>query len=134
MVLSHETGAIDGTVLEGLFKESKLSQLTLAQLVELLEEIQHDQDSKNLLVAYLEREYPDWVKGPGTDAPQSTSDTAMDEAQALDILGLERSANKEDVVRAHRKMMQKMHPDRGGSTYLAAKINAAKELLLKKRK
>ena len=130
MVLFHDTGLIDGTILEGQFQNSKLSQLELAQLIELLKEIQDDQDSMNLLIAYLEREHPDWQEDTDIRTPPPASDTAMDEAQGLDILGLDDSATREDVILAHRRMMQKMHPDRGGSTYLAAKINAAKELLL----
>ncbi len=57
----------------------------------------------------------------------------MSESQAIDILGLKDDATKEDVIQAHRRMMQKVHPDRGGSTYLATKINAAKEILVKIR-
>ena len=57
----------------------------------------------------------------------------MSESQALDILGLKEDAIKEDIIQAHRRMMQKVHPDRGGSTYLATKINAAKVLLIKIR-
>ena len=133
MVLFHDTGLIDGTVLEGQFENAKLSQLELAQLIDLLKEIQNDQDSMNLLIAYLEREHPDWQSEADIRKPPPASDTTMDEAQALDILGLDADASRNDVIQAHRRMMQKMHPDRGGSTYLAAKINAAKEILLTTR-
>ena len=61
------------------------------------------------------------------------SSEEMSESQALDILGLKEDAIKEDIIQAHRRMMQKVHPDRGGSTYLATKINAAKVLLIKIR-
>ena len=133
MVLFHDTGLMNGTVLDGQYRDIKLSQLELAQLIGLLKEIQGDQDSMNLLIAYLEREHPDWQSQAGFSKPPPTSDSNMDEAQALDILGLETSASREDVILAHRRMMQKMHPDRGGSTFLAAKINAAKEHLLATR-
>ena len=132
MVLFHDTGLIDGTITEGQFQNAKLSQLELTQLIELLKEIQDDQDSLNLLIAYLEREHPNWRED--TDVrTQPPSDTTMDDRQAMDILGLEDSATRDDIILAHRRMMQKLHPDRGGSTYLAAKINAAKEHLLAKR-
>ncbi|MGI9323167.1 MAG: DnaJ domain-containing protein, partial [Pseudomonadales bacterium] len=76
-------------------------------------------------------------KTPGGGSAGATPDPAregeMTESQALDILGLDATASKEDIIAAHRKMMQKIHPDRGGSTILAAQINAAKELLLKLR-
>ena len=133
MVLFHDTGLMNGTVLDGQYRDTKLSQLELAQLIGLLKEIQGDQDSMNLLIAYLEREHPDWQSQADFNKPPPTSDNDMDEAQALDILGLETSASREDVIFAHRRMMQKMHPDRGGSTFLAAKINAAKEHLLATR-
>lgn len=134
MVLFHDTGMMDGTVLEGRYRDSKLSQLELHQLTELLREVQDDADSYSLLMAYLDREHEGWQAGAangGHSPPPGESD--MTERQALDILGLDDDASPEDIVDAHRRMMQKMHPDRGGSTYLAAKINEAKELLVKIR-
>jgi hypothetical protein len=131
MVLFHDTGMMDGTVLEGTFKGAKLAQLELPQLTELLAEISHDADSANLLTAYMDRDYEGWQQN-GEDNRRTYSsdlDMEMTESQALEILGLDNDASHDDVVQAHRRMMQKMHPDRGGSTYLAAKINAAKDLL-----
>lgn len=137
MVLFHETGMMDGTVLEGSFKDAKLAELELAQLSRLMAEIQADPDSVNLLVAYLDREHEGWQSATEdfdyTRNSSSGESGTMDEAQALDILGLDESATQDDIIQAHRRMMQKMHPDRGGSTYLAAKINAAKDLLLQVR-
>lgn len=137
MVLFHDTGMMDGTVLDGRFKDAKLAELELSQLVQLLAEIQSDPDSANLLAAYLDREHEGWqsmTEGFEYDRGSPSGDAgAMDEAQALDILGLDTAATRDDIIQAHRRMMQKMHPDRGGSTYLAAKINAAKDLLLQRR-
>ena len=132
MVLFHDTGMMDGTILEGQFKDKKLSQLELDQLKELLREIGNDADSSNLLTAYLDREHETWRPGEERTEPFSSSED-MSESQALDILGLKEDAIKEDIIQAHRRMMQKVHPDRGGSTYLATKINAAKVLLIKIR-
>ena len=54
----------------------------------------------------------------------------MTRARALEVLGLEAGANREDIRRAHKVLMQKLHPDHGGSTHLAAEVNAAKDFLL----
>jgi hypothetical protein len=135
MVLFHDTGMMDGTVLEGQLKDHKLSQLELGQLQGLFQECKQDADSCNLLMAFLDREHEGWQDaGPHENTHQrSQDDTSMTEAQALDILGLDENASRDDIVNAHRRMMQKIHPDRGGSTYLAAKINGAKDFLLKSR-
>ena len=132
MVLFHDTGMMDGTVLQGQFKDHKLSTLELEQLMDLLKDVESDQDSCNLLLAYLEREHPDWqdqTGGTGHRAPGG-ADGPMTTAQALEILGLTGQPSRQEVIQAHRKLMQKMHPDRGGSTWLAAKINLAKDMLL----
>ena len=131
MVLFHDSGMMEGTVLEGQFKGASLSALNLEQLNALLTEVSGDADSYNLLTAYLDREHEDWSNGQERTSASGAESGEMNEAQALDILGLEAGATSADVKDAHRRMMQKVHPDRGGSTYLATKINAAKDFLLK---
>ena len=131
MVLFHDTGMMEGTVLDGQFKDAKLSELSRARLMELLDEVASDADSHNLLTAYLDREHEGWDGNTRREAPPTSASDEMTEAQALDILGLQAGSGPDDVKDAHRRMMQKVHPDRGGSTYLATKINAAKEFLLK---
>jgi DnaJ-class molecular chaperone len=54
----------------------------------------------------------------------------MSREEALSILGLKADAGREDIIAAHRRLMQKVHPDRGGSDYMAAQINKAKDILL----
>ncbi len=131
MVLFHDSGMMEGTVLDGQFKGASLSSLSQDQLTALLKEVSEDADSYNLLTAYLDREHGEWAGGSSHDTPDPNQTSEMSEAQALDILGLEPGAGPEDVKDAHRRMMQKVHPDRGGSTYLATKINAAKDYLIK---
>lgn len=133
MVLDHDTGTMDGRVLKGRLEGESLSRLALPQLMQLLQECSADADSTNLLRAYLDREHAGWQEKTGSDSGPHPDDPEMSEAQALDILGLDDKASYDDIVRAHRRIMQKIHPDRGGPTYLAAKINAAKDLLTKIR-
>lgn len=135
MVLFHDSGMMEGTVLEGQFKGASLSDLSGEQLLALLSEVRGDADSYNLLTAYMDREHEGWNEDTdhhsGGETGASAGSGEMSEAQALDILGLESGAGPDDIKDAHRRMMQKVHPDRGGSTYLATKINAAKDYLLK---
>ena len=129
MVLVHATGMMDGTVCEGQFKSMQLSNLNLSQLMLLHGECMDDTDSVNVLSAYLDRVHENWRDGSEGEAGSAASGD-MTEHEALEILGLEPSATQEDIIAAHRKLIQKMHPDRGGSTYLAARINEAKDFLL----
>ena len=130
MILDHDSGDLNGKILLGHFAGRQLSQLELPKLLELLAECQSDQDSVNVLIAYLDRVHPDWQ-----DQVSSTHNTietnTLNEQQALAILGLETNASKQDIIDAHRRLIQKVHPDRGGSTYLAARINEAKSFLIK---
>jgi len=133
MSLDHETGAMDGQIREGPFQGQCLSDLALEQLLRMLElYAESDAQSAAVLTAYLEREYPNWREQAAEE--QSAHDSAaagpMTHEDALAILGLERGADPEQIRAAHRRLMQKLHPDRGGSDYLAAQINAAKALLL----
>ncbi len=59
-------------------------------------------------------------------APQAT----MDKAQAADILGVDINASEEEITAAHKRLIQKVHPDKGGSDALAIQINTAKKVLL----
>jgi len=134
MSLDHDSGNLDGSVLAGQFAGQSLSQLDFQQTMDLLQECQPDNDSVNVLRAYLERTYPDWEHEDASDPNSSVlPNDDMNETQAFAILGLETDATKEEIVAAHRRLIQKMHPDRGGSTFLAARINEAKSLLIKSK-
>lgn len=133
MVLFHDTGMMDGTVLQGQFKNQKLSMLELPKLTSLLNECEADTDSYNLLLAYLDREHEGWQAAGGERSERAgQTDGPMTKDQALEILGLEGRPSRQEIVQAHRRLMQKMHPDRGGSTWLAAKINLAKDILMER--
>jgi len=135
MTLAHDSGDINGEVLEGQFKSRALKQLNLEELLQLLRECQDDEESVALLQAYLDRVYEDkWRQQAGAHGqhPPSNGSDEVSREEALQILGISSDASEEEIIEAHRRLMQKLHPDRGGSAYLAAKINLAKERLLAK--
>ncbi len=126
------TGELQGEVLEGKLKGEKLHLLSQVQLLELLDECrQNDAQSAALLIAYLNRAHPGWSNGGNQDSGYTPNDADMTEQQARDILGVSESADKEEINKAHKRLMQKMHPDRGGSDFLAQQINRARDKLLK---
>jgi len=135
MTLNHDSGDINGEILTGQFKGRTLDQLDLEALMQLLRECQDDAESVALLQAYLDREHADtWQQQADAQGqPHTPSEPGeVSREEALQILGLSSDAGEAEIIEAHRRLIQKLHPDRGGSAYLAAKINLAKETLLGK--
>lgn len=135
MSLDHDTGAMDGEVLDGRFAGRHLLQMRLDELLLLLDECEaHDEQSAAVLRAYLDRVHGGdrWQDQRTQTRAERTDGSHMTRAEAYEILGLAPGAPTEEIIDAHRRLMQKLHPDRGGSTYLAAKLNQAKDLLLAK--
>jgi hypothetical protein len=135
MSLDHDTGMMTGTVLSGRFAGTRLEEMTRADLIALLRECRTgDEEGARLVEAYLDRAHPDWRDDMGADSgPRRSSgpDVSVDEACA--ILGLEPGATKDAVREAHHRLMKQLHPDHGGSDYLAGKINRARDVLLGQR-
>ena len=132
--LDHDTGAIEGRVLKGAFAGRQLEQLTPADMARLWQDCRFtDPQSAQILEAFLDRAHPSWREDLArTEGEHATGpEGRMTREEALEILGLEPGASAEDIRHAHRELMIKLHPDHGGSTYLAAKINEAKDVLLK---
>jgi len=134
MSLDHDSGEMDGEVRAGRYSGRRLSELGLEELLELREECRaDDQQSVAVLEAYLERVHGEaWRARGGERAGERAQrgNGGMSPAEAYEILGLEPGADRQAVIEAHRRLIQKLHPDRGGSSYLAAKLNQAKEVLL----
>lgn len=137
MTLDHDSGAMDGSIREGPFAGQRLSDLTLGQLLRILELYQDsDAQSAAVLTAYLDRHHsphggPDWREAAADGGGEARHGAAaMTREEAYAVLGLAPGADAAAVRAAHRRLMQKLHPDRGGSDWLAAQINAAKRLLL----
>jgi hypothetical protein len=135
MELNHNTGAIAGEVLKGKFEGAELVDLSLPEIVELLEVCRSDDpQAVALLESYLDRtEGPDWRERTGQSGSSGESATGsggMTREEALETLDLQPGATVDEIKEAHHRLMLKMHPDQGGSTYLASKINQAKDFLL----
>ncbi len=128
MTLDHGTGETSGLVLKGRFRGARLSELTLTDLLALRSELRvEDPEAAKLLDVYIARIHPDADTGA---EPQRPASQGMTRDEALEILGLGEGAGEAAIREAHRRLMQQVHPDRGGSDYLAAKINAARDCLL----
>jgi hypothetical protein len=142
MELDHATGALSGTVLAGPLEGRALNSLTRTQCEALWRLCRTDDpDGARLLEPYLDRRFPGWSEAVEADAdPRRASGGdgrprrpgAMSEDEAYEVLGLRKGASRNDVARAHRELMKKLHPDHGGSTDLAARVNEAKEILLRR--
>ena len=135
MTLHHASGEMDGEVLIGAFQGRRLSEMNLDEL-KVLRTSFNDTQSAPLLDTYMERRFTSRQGGAEQRRDQGAgtagSDAEMTESRALEILGLEPGASEQDIVDAHRRLMQRLHPDRGGSTFLAVTLNEAKRVLLKR--
>ncbi|MBS7540876.1 DnaJ domain-containing protein [Ancylobacter lacus] len=136
MSLDHDSGALSGQVLTGVFAGRALDQLDLMQLIALRRE--SDEQSRRLLEAYLDRRAPGWREhtqgDPGGRSAAPPRAGAMTEEEAHDVLGLQPGAGVPDITKAHRSLMKKLHPDQGGSNYLAARVNEAKDILMRRHR
>jgi len=131
MQLDHATGEISGWVVAGRFAGRDLQSMTLDELVQLYEHCAgDDQDSAVLLEAYLDRVHGQIWRQAGQHSSSKRGQNGMTAAEAYEVLGLAPGASREAIIEAHRRLMQKVHPDRGGSDFLAANVNRAKEVLL----
>lgn len=140
MELDLASGATRGTVLKGRFAGRAIDDLSPAELVLLWQDYAFaDPDSAQIIEAYLDRRHPPWRddlerQSAGDNSERHSQGAARSQAitraEALEILGLAEGATEEEVRNAHRELMKKLHPDRGGSNYLASKINEAKDVLI----
>jgi hypothetical protein len=135
MELDHDSGAMRGVILAGPREGTRLESLDVATLVGLLNEI--DEESRALLAAYLDRRDAGWREHAQADTATgrgSASRGPMTHEEAYQILGLEPGAKAEEIIRAHRTLMKRIHPDQGGTNYLAARVNEAKDTLLRQHR
>lgn len=130
MGLDHDSGRMWGRVKQGRFAGRELSDLDLPALLDLLAELAaRDPESMPLLEAWLDRAHPDWREAAPRQAPPPRSGP-MTRAEALAVLGLAEGASTAEIRAAHRRLMRTAHPDQGGSDWLAARLNEARDTLL----
>lgn len=134
MELDHDTGGLEGLVLAGRHEGKMLGAMGLAELQHLYRELSSDPESRQLLETYLDGRFPVWRKNADPNGGEGLGITpgpgAMTKEEAYKVLGLEAGAAAADVRKAHRRLMQRLHPDIGGTSFLAARINEAKDVLL----
>jgi hypothetical protein len=133
MRLDHDSGELSGRIIAGPNAGRLLDEFDLRQLTAMIAEF--DAESVSLLESYLDRRFPAWRQNAQGDAAgghrRASSNGKMTDEEAYQILGLQPGAGRDEIGRAHRALMKKLHPDQGGSTYLAARVNEAKDTLLR---
>jgi hypothetical protein len=133
MRLDHLSGAMTGRVLAGGYAGRAVETLSRPELISLRAELTRDDpNGVNLLEAYLDRRFAGWRQADQGQR-QARGGGAMSRREALEVLGLAEGASAADIIRAHRALMKKFHPDHGGSTTLAARVNQAKDVLMERQ-
>jgi DnaJ domain len=137
MELDHDSGHMDGECLTGRFAGRKLSTLSDREVMELLAELHQEGAAEAAVMeAYLDWRLPEWrgqdsrSRARAESGKRRRGSGRMTVEEAYDVLGLSPNASQEEIKQAHRRLMMKLHPDQGGSNYLAARINEAKDVLL----
>jgi hypothetical protein len=134
MRLELEGGAIEGNVLDGPYAGRELNVLSRDESLKLYDLCRRqDPDGARLLETYFDRRFAGWrqaYQGQGEAGRGGGGSGAMTRDEAYEVLGLPKGAATDEIIRAHRSLMKKLHPDHGGSTALAARVNQAKDVLL----
>ncbi len=134
MSLDHDSGTMTGAVLAGAYAGRAVEAMSRPDLLSLRDELsRNDPDGVNLLEAYLDRRFTGWREADEGQRQTGRSAGSMTRREAFEILGLQEGAGAEDIIRAHRALMKKFHPDHGGSTALAARVNQAKDVLMQRQ-
>lgn len=138
--LDHDSGEMEVEVLAGRYEGQRFSELSVEDVINVWDDCADCSESRLIVEAYLDRRAPEWREDVEMDGDGGSGRTggaggggAMTEKDAYEILGLEPGASEAEIRASHRRLMKQMHPDQGGSTFFAAKLNEAKDILLRKR-
>lgn len=133
MELDHDTGKLDGQILRGRLRGTRLSKLSEDELVSLYREIKSDPESAALLESYLDRYHCGWADQAQSSSSEwngSSGFGEMSKEEAYQVLGVAPDSTREEILEAWRRLIKRVHPDHGGSAFLTTKINTAKSVLL----
>jgi CysZ protein len=135
LFIDHLSGHMSGEILLGPLRGQRLEQVSTEELLDLLSSCYlTDAESAEALEVYLTRERDHQIHEPPPrhrpEAAPPPVNVRMDDSEARAILGIKADAGSDEIQAAHRRLIQRLHPDRGGSDYLAAKVNEAKRLLM----
>ncbi|WP_309086293.1 DnaJ domain-containing protein [Chelativorans sp.] len=134
MELDHDTGGLEGVVLAGRYEGRQLGRMSQEELLRLRQELAGDGESLQLLETYLDSRFPAWRESADAHQDRGQGGTPasgrMSKEEAYKVLGLQAGASAAEIRQAHRRLMQRLHPDMGGSSSLAARINEARDVLL----
>ena len=135
MSLDNYTGVMDGEAIAGPYLGQLLANMSVYDLIKLTRLCDiDDPESVRVLEVYFDRSHPDWRELYSETSERSTSPRTptMGRAEAIQILGLRENCTESEIKQAHRRFISGMHPDHGGSNFLSAQINEAKDVLLKR--
>jgi DnaJ domain len=135
--VDRETGEASGRVLAGAYRGRRLGSLSRTDCLRLNEYcLRVDPEAARLLEAYMGVRFAGASRAKPSEGESRRRvhlEGSMTREHAYEVLGLASAAGTREILRAHRALIKKHHPDRGGSTAQAALINRAKDTLLEKR-
>jgi hypothetical protein len=139
MEFDQRTGVMRGSVLAGPDEGAPLEQLSQSRCESLYRLcLRADPDGARLLEAYFDRRFAGWrpagqsQRDAGAGRASGAGARGMSENEAYQVLGLREGASRDEVVRSHRTLIKRLHPDQGGTTDLAARVNEAKDVLMRR--
>lgn len=129
--INFATGAVTGKVLQGKYADKSLEELSESEISELLSYCQgRSKKSAYLLQLYIAQRFRRADGTQQSSQSNSANNGSLSKEEAAEILGVGADADKTEVTKAHRLLIGKVHPDKGGNDYLASLLNRARDRLI----